>query len=138
MSMIRSNREFVVRAISVALGGLLLVGCGDGASTTTVQGKISYKGTPPVHGVINFAVAGQRPMGGFINPDGTFQVELPPGEYQVRIDSPPRIPDGVKEGDPLPKLEPRLIPEKFADFESSGLTATIGSESPQQLDFLLK
>jgi hypothetical protein len=122
----------------VAASLLLLAGCGgEGGDATVVRGTITYEGKPATHGAINIAQPGQRPFGGAINSDGTFEFEAPPGEYEVRIDVPPLIPEGAKEGDPLPKLEPRLIPEKYADFKSSGLTLSVGSESPQQQDFTL-
>jgi hypothetical protein len=122
----------------VAIWGMMLVGCAEQNATTEVTGLISYKGRPATHGVINFVAPGQRPLGGAINADGTYQALVPPGEYQVRIDAPPRIPEGAKEGEPIKNLEPRLIPEKFADFKSSGLTATITGESSQKLDFALE
>lgn len=135
---VASRPAMCSRAAALAMCLTLLAGCGDGGpSTTTVTGKISYEGKAATHGVINFVEPGKRALGGPVGADGTFSVEIPPGEYQVRIDAPPRIPDGVKEGDALPTLEPRLIPEKYADFKSSGLKATIGEESPQQVDFTL-
>ena len=79
-----------------------------------------------MRGVINFQATGSRPLGGGINADGTYSLELPPGNYLVRIDAPPAFPPGYKEGDPLPRLGPRLVPEKYASFTSSGLTATVG------------
>ena len=70
---------------------------------------------------------------------GTTVYELPPGEYKVRIDSPP--PTAVyKEGDPLPtpgKQEPRQLPAQYASFETSGLSLTVGGDSPQNHDFAL-
>ena len=121
----------------VALWAITLAGCGEQSATTEVTGLVSYNGKPATHGVINFVAPGQRPLGGPINPDGTYEALIPPGEYQVRIDAPPRIPEGAKEGEPVANLEPRLIPEKFADFKSSGLTATITADSSQTLDFAL-
>lgn len=124
-------------------GGTLLlmlvattVGCGDDVDTTTVQGAISFNGAPVTSGVINFQAQGGRPLGGAINADGTYSCDLPPGEYQVRIDAPAPLPEGLKEGDPLPNL-PRLVPEKYAHFNSSGLTATVTNEAPQTIDFNL-
>jgi hypothetical protein len=115
----------------------LTSGCGDGVATTTVQGKITFNEKPVTFGVINFKPAQGQPLGGELNADGSYEFELPPGEYQVRIDSPPRMPEGYKEGDPLPKLEPGQVPAQYANFATSGLTAVIGGDSPQQLDFAL-
>jgi hypothetical protein len=122
---------------ALALLAAAVVGCGGNDGMTEVTGLVSYQGKTATHGVINFMAPGQRPLGGPINEDGTYRAALPPGEYQVRIDAPPLLPEGAKEGEPVKNLEPRLIPEKYADFKTSELTATVTSESPQKLDFSL-
>ena len=126
--------------VSAALLGLLsvaLVGCGgSGAGGTTLKGAVSYKGAPVTSGVINFVKSGDRPLGGGIKPDGTYEFELPPGDYQVLINAPAPLPPDWKEGDPLPR-KPPLVPENFSSFGTSGLTVTVGPESPQQHDITL-
>ena len=129
-------QRLLTTCISFAL--VSLVGCGAGGGGSTVQGKITYKSTPVTSGLINFKGTQAQPLGGVIKPDGSYEFELPPGDYQVRIDAPPVMPEGLKEGDPIPKLGPRLAPEKYADFNSSGLTLTVTGESPQQADFALE
>jgi hypothetical protein len=117
---------------------LLLPGCGGGpAATTSVQGSITYQKKPANNGVIAFSQAGGRPISAAIQSDGTYAAQVPPGDYQVRIDAPPPLPPDAKEGEPLPPLGPRTVPEKYANFSTSGLTVTIGKESPQQLDYNL-
>jgi hypothetical protein len=117
----------------------LLFGCGQaGEKTTSVQGKITYQNKPANNGVIAFLKDGSKPVSAAIQPDGAYAVQLPPGEYQVRIDAPPPMPAGWKEGQPMPPLGPRSVPDKFANFSNSGLTATVAAQSPQQLDFPLK
>lgn len=117
---------------------LLSVGCSDKSDTITVEGKISFNGTPVTSGVINFQPVNGQPMGGGVNSDGTYSYEVPPGEYKVRIDSPPAVPAEWKEGQPLPKLDARLVPGKYASYTTSGLTANItGEEDPQAIDFIL-
>lgn len=121
-----------IRLLSLPLAAcLLLVGCG-GESTATIQGKITHQGKPISAGVINFQRAGKT-LGGAINADGTYSFELPPGEYQVRVDAPGAMPPW-KEGQPEPKPVPREAPSKYAAYETSGLTVTVASES-QQKDF---
>jgi hypothetical protein len=116
----------------------LAVGCGEGGGdTTTVRGKVTYSGAPVTSGLINFQAAGAKPLGGEIGADGSYEFDLPPGEYTVRIDTPPPMPAGYKEGDPLPKLAPRQVPEKYSLYDTSGLTVTVGTDSPQQQDFAL-
>jgi hypothetical protein len=116
---------------------MIVVGCGGGADTTTVAGKITFNGQSVTRGIINFQAEGSRPIGGGIASDGTYSVELPPGQYKVRIDAPPAVPEGYREGDPLPPLGPRLVPEKYANFNSSGLTATVTADGSQSIDFNL-
>jgi hypothetical protein len=82
-------------------------------------------------------------LGGAIQQDGAYKYDLPPGAYKVRIESAAPPPPGFREGDPppAPGTRPQVqeqVPAKYANYETSGLTATIGSESPQQLDFPLK
>jgi hypothetical protein len=126
-------RAALVLAIAV------LTGCGDGGgATTSVQGKITYEGKPVTTGVINFQPARGQPLGGGIQADGSYAFDLPPGDYRVRIDAPPAVPAGYKEGGPVPKLPPRLVPERYADYNTSDLTATVsGEERSQSIDFVL-
>jgi hypothetical protein len=115
---------------------LALAGCG-GEATTTLSGNITYQGEPVPSGLINFRSAdGTKTLGGAIESDGTYSFELPPGEYQVRIDAPGEMPPW-QEGQPEPKPGPRQAPIKYADFSSSGLTVTVDSDGAQQQDFAL-
>jgi len=131
--LIRSRRAIG----ALVLSGFAISGCGGDAETTTVRGKVSFNGESVTRGVINFQAQGRRPLGGPIGPEGSYSFELPPGRYNVRIDSPPPIPEGYKEGDPLPQLEPRQVPEMYASFNTSGLTATVNENGPQTIDFVL-
>jgi hypothetical protein len=121
-----------------ALAALGSVGCGQSDGQTTVIGTIAYNGKPVTSGIINFLKQGGRPEGGGISADGSYSFALPPGDYQVRIDSPPPLPEGWKEGQPLPKLPPRQLPEKYASYSTSGLNASVtGNDDPQTIDFTL-
>jgi hypothetical protein len=122
-------------AIAVAL--LVPTGCGHGKGTgAAVQGKITFNGKAVPYGVIAFSEAGGRPISAAIQPDGSYAANVPSGQYAVRIDAPPQLPPDWKEGQPLPKMAPRALPEKYGNFTTSGLTATVRDES-QQLDFAL-
>ena len=133
-----NRRSRLFSLLSVAVVGIVaLLGCGKSSKMVSVQGSITYAGKAVTDGIINFLQAKSRPLGGGINSDGTYSVELPPGEYQVRIDAPAALPAGYKEGTPLPKLPP-LVPEKYANFNTSGLVAKIEEQgSSQQVDFKL-
>lgn len=116
----------------------LSIGCGGGNAGTTVTGVVTMNGAPVTTGVIGFLKSGSPAAGGPIGADGSYSVTVATGEYKVRVDAPSPMPAGWKEGDPPPKLPPRPVPENYAHFDSSGLTATITGESSQQLDFPLK
>jgi hypothetical protein len=113
------------------------LGCARGPDTTTVTGKVSYEGKAVANALINFQAQGARPLGGSTQSDGTYSFDLPPGAYQVRIDAPAPLPAGWKEGDPAPPPAPRLVPEKYASYTTSGLTATINDSGTQTVDFTL-
>jgi hypothetical protein len=137
-------RVFVVVALPAIT---LLTGCG-GESTTTVQGTITFNDQPVTTGLINFMPSQGKPFGGAIQSDGTYSYDMPPGEYKVRIDSPPPTPAGLQEGSAVTSNAPSpqaasgrpgqgQVPAQFASYDTSGLTLTVGSESPQQHDFKL-
>jgi hypothetical protein len=133
------SRRTTTILCGVAFGLVACLGCGDaGPARTIVRGKITSGGKPVVSGVINFLATGGQPLGGGIGSDGTYEFPLPAGEYQVRIDSPPAVPSDWKETDGPPKLGPRLVPEKYAAFATSGLTATVKEQGESQtIDFAL-
>lgn len=128
----------LLQLVAIAIAALTVAGCGGRSDTVTVVGRIAYDGAAVTSGVINFQPSHGQPLGGGISPEGTYSFELPPGEYRVRIDAPPPVPEDWKEGQLPPKLGPRLVPEKYSSFTSSGLTLTItGEEDPQTCDFQL-
>jgi hypothetical protein len=143
------SMRLVSRSVVVALSATaFLTGCGDGESTTTVQGTITFNDKPVTTGLINFMPSQGKPLGGDIQSDGTYSFDLPPGEYKVRIDSPPPIPAGLQEGSAVTSNTPSLpgpsakpgqgqVPPQFASYDTSGLTLTVGDESPQQHDIKL-
>jgi hypothetical protein len=132
------QRRYRQRLLLIGLFSSALVGCDRSPATKNVSGAIAYQNKPVTSGLINFLPEKGRPLGGGIGSDGTYAVKLPPGKYQVRIDAPAPPPEGFKEGMPMPKLAPPLVPEKYANFASSGLTATIEDQgSSQQVDFKL-
>jgi hypothetical protein len=132
------QRRYRNRFLLIALFSSTVVGCNRGLATKNVTGTITYQNKPVTSGLINFLPEKGRPLGSGIQSDGTYSVKLPPGKYQVRIDAPAPPPEGFKEGMPMPKLAAPLVPEKYANFASSGLTATIEEQgSSQQVDFKL-
>jgi hypothetical protein len=91
-------------------------------------------GAPVPSGTIAFHKEDSAAAGTVINSDGSYSLNLEPGEYQVRVDASGERPADWKEGDPPP---PRLVPDKFTSFQTSGLTLTVGSDSSLEQDFAL-
>lgn len=138
----RSHLWLVRSYLPVALVIFLLplgTGCdGSSGGGATVSGKITFEGKPVTSGLINFMPPKGRPLGGGIQPDGTYHFQLPAGHYQVRIDTPPAMPKGWKEGDPPPKLAKRKVPLKYGGYQSSGLSADVNDQKKSQtIDFEL-
>ena len=124
------------RLLTVCLVLALFAGCGGGPKTYSVGGTITYQGKPVTEGLINFLATGQKPLGGSLQSDGSYQYDLPPGAYRIRIDTPPKMPSTWKEGDPQTALGPRQVPDKFASYSTSGLTAEVTEdEKTHHLDF---
>ena len=117
----------------------VLAGCESKPATRLVEGTVTYANKPLGHGMISFQPSTGRVVGAPIMSDGKYSVELAPGEYQVSVNSPPKLPDGFKEGDPLPPPDPNALPAKYNRKETSGLSAKVelGSE-PQVVDFEMK
>lgn len=130
--------RFCVSAMTCLTIGVLL-GCDMGPEIYTVRGTVSYKGNPISGGLINFKPAQGQALGGGIASDGSYEYHLPAGEYEVRIDTPLKLPEGFKEGDPEPKLGKREVPIKYSRYGTSGLTMSVQpSGNPQVFDFSLE
>jgi hypothetical protein len=115
------------------------LGCDSGPSSGKLQGKVIYRGQALDHGMVSFFPATGRPIGSAISPDGTYSVELAPGSYSVVVIAPPKLPEGFKEGDPLPPPDPNALPAKFNRKETSGLTASVDADGElQTIDFEMK
>ena len=77
----------------VALVVLFVAGCSGSDTTTTVHGMLRMTGGPSgatqpgVPGNVFFDAGGERTTA-TASPDGTFSVQLPPGEYRVTGTSP--------------------------------------------------
>ena len=118
-------------------------GCArSGSDVTEVRGTVSYQGKALPQGVVLFQPAaqstGSRPAVGEITADGTYEMSafpsqkgVLPGEYRVSIDA--------HTGSFINNNVVYIAPKRYADPNTSGLTATVpavGSE-PLLLDFTL-
>jgi len=116
-----------------------IVGCGGGPQTFQVTGKVTFQDKPVDQGLINFRSSNGTLYGGGLQQGGLYECVLPLGDFEVRIDAPVPLPNGWKEGDPLPVNPRRLVPLKYANFRSAGLKATVSAEpSSHEIHFELK
>jgi hypothetical protein len=142
------------------LMGLSLVGCGGGDSEvkhpdrTKVSGTVTMNGAPvegatvtlhPVQkgnaafGITN--ASGKYQLGTFEKTDGAI-----PGEYKVSIqkmsagDTGPQPAPGDPGYNPnaKPEASKNLLPEQFADYTKSGLSASVTTTANDALNFDLK
>jgi hypothetical protein len=119
--------------LGLLLAAVVLVsGCGGAERIGTVpaKGKILFNGQPLAGASIRFYPEKGPAASGFSNDAGEFVMEtngdnpgVLPGTHQVTIE---------KIGPPDPKDEyaprERLIPEKYATIQTSGLTVTVPNE----------
>jgi hypothetical protein len=116
------------RIIRLLPFGLLagIVGCG-GSSVGTVEGTVSYRGTPLTAGTVTFYTAGDKSVSGTIDPHGKYVVaKVPVGSATIGVMTPPAISDKMAKGVPQAldgsSTKPVPIPGKYADAKQSGLS----------------
>jgi hypothetical protein len=145
-----------LRASLVLLGAAVIgaSGCGgDGLpDLIQVRGKVLYNDAPLTTGTIVYLPAvgsGGRQAQGLIQPDGTFELSsMSPGDgaqkgdYDVIIlahaqaAGPPKS-RGELEAAGGPKVQPMIIPAKYADPNASGLSDTVDDDHPGYREFKL-
>ncbi len=148
---------------SVGLALILIAGCGSGAidknianrpKTFPTSGSVKLNGQPVAGATVVFAPdPGGTPKSvaalALTDSSGNFALQayppLPgavPGKYKVTItkmEPPPSAPTGPDAHDaPLPPPPKSLIPEKFANVETSELVADIPDGGRDDLHFDLK
>ncbi|MCO6047118.1 hypothetical protein NG895_24740 [Aeoliella sp. ICT_H6.2] len=120
---------------------LVIAGCGASDEYAPVSGQVFYKGQPLNTGVVMFQPASGPIARGRIQSDGTFQLETlgeAPGarigENKVRISArqAPADPNAAEVG--LGKL---LIPRRYTDFSTSGLTIEVEPDRTEPYVFRL-
>jgi hypothetical protein len=123
-----------VRAgLSVLVLAMLLAGAGcSGNKRLTINGAVSYRGTPLSSGIVKFYGPGDRLSMAYIEPDGTFIItDLFPGEVKVTVeDDPSSRPKRSGTDSPANGGTPgkRLaVPRKYTEETTSGLVYTITS-----------
>jgi hypothetical protein len=109
---------------------LILPGCGGGSDDLSrVSGTVSYQGSPLDHGSLRFFGGNGRPIGCVIQEDGSYEIDLPPGDFQVSVSLPPKMPANGRMGDTPPRSGPNALPEMYAQPITSGLSFSVGPQS---------
>ena len=128
------------RLMLAMLIALLVTGCGDSGPGAQATGTVTLDGQPLTSGVINFLPTdGQGASAGAEIKDGSFTLELPPGEKMVAIVSEKVV--GQKLRSPNdPKSEKfnvtkQIIPDRFNS--RTELKATIQEGDNQNVAFTI-
>jgi hypothetical protein len=132
--------EWTQRVGLVLLLATATVGCGLQDGLLPVTGEVTYHGKPLEYGTISFVSPHSRLASGEIKAGKIFGVTtkkqndgLAPGFYQVTISATDR-----SEEYRVVLVPPNLIPDKYADYATSGLTATIERGKENVLSFALE
>ena len=112
-------------------------GCGARGDTNLakVGGLVTFDGKPVSSGAINVLSEGGATATGAIDSQGRYTLSVVPGNYQVAV----RATDGFATMDAAGKPVPAksLVPEKYSDINTSGLTVTVQS-GKNEINFDLK
>jgi hypothetical protein len=117
---------------------VIMAGCNHGPKMTPVTGKVIYNGRPLEFGVVMFQPPSGQPAQGDIQSDGTFMLStyrLNDGavvaKHKVRIACYESMRPGAAKGPGERTLGKPLIPEKYALFDVSGLTADVNENNKE-------
>lgn len=153
------------RSAFFALLLLMVIGCGDGHGLVPVAGQVTLDGQPVTQGRIDFFPTSGRPSSGQLDAEGRYTLKTfepgdgaKPGSYVVTVTS-RQVSGGASEpeynsmeaelaGDVAnpedlkrKRAEPLkvkwLVPQKYSNRTSSGLTREVGSQG-EDIDFQLQ
>jgi hypothetical protein len=145
------SRPLLCVFVAASVLAVPLAGCrkGNAIALVKVGGTVTLDGTPLTKGAIQFTPDNSKgtrgPMAtGAIGPDGKFALTTTnPGDgaqagfYKVAVSCWEVVPFDPK--NPKPSPPPKsLIPERYADDKTSGLTAEVKSGTANELTFDLK
>jgi len=142
--MMPTTKKGTVPLLACVLAALAIAGCGGSRlKTVPVEGKLAYKGEALKFGSVLFQPEHGPPARGEIQPDGTFRLSTfgtndgaVLGTHRVQIacnesqdpNAPPPNPDvEVARGE-------SLIPEKYSNYATSGITFEVEDEGTQRFD----
>ncbi|QDT67279.1 hypothetical protein MalM25_01760 [Planctomycetes bacterium MalM25] len=120
----------------MALFLLALMGCG-GPPTYPIAGWVSYNGAKVPSGWVCFLSNAKERRMAKIEQDGSYRIELSPGEYQVGVTAPreqPESADAMQAFDQM--MPPPYVPHRYADPNHTGIVFTVLAE-PGELNLRL-
>jgi len=129
------HRRRVVGIVLALVPLLAVAGCSGSAKVSKVTGVVRYNGLPLPGGTLTFygGADGKTMARTLIGVDGTYQLPNPPvGSVKIAVEGPSRPSEQDKGNKP-----PVVIPGKYANPDSSGLTYTV-TEGDQSHDVELK
>jgi hypothetical protein len=121
----------VALAVALAAAGLasLGLGCRQGPSLVAIKGTVTFQGQPVTEGLIQFnddkTGHGAEAT---LQPDGTYDATLPPGDYAVVVLPPILATDGKTGPVDMKFKKVRNIPAKYHSTSTSGLTAVVRTD----------
>ena len=128
--------------VSLALGVLVIAGCGPHTDRLAISGKVTLNGEPLSGGSIRFTSQGEKKMssGAIVN-DGQYNIPrakgLRPGTYRVELNAPndsvPPVMVRPPGGGPGSLAAPERIPPEYN--EMSTHTIEVTADGDNQFDF---
>jgi len=133
----------------VAASVIAVIGCSgsDRPKTVHVEGVVTYQGEPVAEAQVSFIPAQGRPASGTTGADGRFTLmTFEPddgavlGEHTVTIEKTalPSDQEGASYAEQMSAKRVSLIPEQYANVQSSPLKATVSADGPNEFEFELK
>ncbi len=130
-----------VRVWCAVVAAVAVAGCGgqDGR-VREVRGTVSYKGEPLQSGTVRVVGANHEVAFATVQKDGSYILtDVPPGEVKIGVqqgNEPRSVGDSSGKKAEKPVRPPVLLPKKFHDPETSGITHTIArSTTKLDIDF---
>jgi hypothetical protein len=127
--------------LPLMLISIVMLGCGDGRvklPTAPVAGTVTYQGKPLTAGWIAFVHPSGQGAGADIAADGTFKLAAFQGKNQVAISCyapEPSNPD--PHARPMVQQAKSLIPRRYTNYSTSGLTLEVKPGQDNRADFTL-
>ncbi len=124
---------------ALLLGLMFALGCGDsGPKKTTVNGHVKHDGDLLNRGVVLFSPvnADSPPSRTNIQADGTYQIDVVPGEHKVVVNLFTETDPSIEPGAPGYVAPKSLLPPKYSSVNQTPLQFTVGEE-PIDIDLEL-